>query len=333
MQTGSMERTAVPGIVSFEERIEVPAPVSEVYRRWTDFSRFPEFMQNVKEVRSLGGGRYRWVGRVLGTRQEWDSEVIDQQENQRISWRSLNGPMNAGTVRFQPLPNNRTEVQLRMEYAPPGGAVGQKLEKLTQSTRKEVKQDLQNFRRLIAGEREGIEGVRPGIGGVAGALAIPASAAIIGGVSSFLIERRLHPISLRVRMKRQALVSPVSPPAVAASWLLGAMAQASIIASAIFRARGDRTNALFVGQWAPTFLGASILARMVGHRGVQPRLPAVVASWALAAASAGSIVSSIITHLRANRHDGLFVGEWAPTFLGAAILSRLIGKSMRSIYR
>jgi uncharacterized membrane protein len=325
MQTGYTERAAPGQALAFEEGIEVPAPVSEVYRRWTDFSRFPEFMQNVKEVRPLGGGRYHWVANILGTKQEWDSEVTDKEENQRISWRSLNGPTHAGTVTLNPLPNNRTRVQLHMEHTPPGGVVGKNLDKMTQATRRMVKRDLENFARVVRGERAmGPSEVSPGFGPVAGALTIPIATGVIGGITAYILERNRYRAALRLGLRPRAIIEPVAPSARVASWVLTSAAVGSIVTSAIRRARGDQTNALFVGQWVPTFLGASILARMIGHRGVKPTLGASVISWALTGAAAGSIVSAAISHLRARRHDGLFIGQWAPTFLAGALFSRLI---------
>lgn len=326
MQTSfTTERAQAGNIVTFEESAEIPAPVSEVYRRWTDFARFPEFMDNVEAVRPLGGGRYHWVARILGRKQEWDAEVTDQQENQRISWRSVSGAPNIGTVFLQPLPNNKTRVQLRMEYVPPGGAVGQQLDKLTQSTRREVRKDLENFRRVITGERKETAEM-PSAPTVMSALSIPLAAGAIGGTVAYLVERKRKPEIGRMVGRR--MMEPVSNEASIAGWVLAGASAASILTSAIFRARRDRTNALFVGQWAPTFLGGSILARLMGHRGVKPTKGASVASWTLVGASAGSILGSIITHLRTDRRDGLFVGEWAPTFLGAALLTRLINRKI-----
>lgn len=322
MQTS--ERTAAGQALSFEESIEVPAPVAEVYRRWTDFSRFPEFMQNVKEVRPLGGGRYHWIANILGTKQEWDAEVTDKEENQRISWRNLNGAANAGTVTFQPLPNNQTRVQLRMEYVPPGGAIGKNLDKMTQATRREVRQSLENFRKMMRGERElGPGEMEPGMAPIVNALAIPVATGVIGGLTAYFVERNQHPVTSRFAL-RKTMPEPVEPPARIASWVLTGAGVASIITSAIFRLRGDLTNALFVGQWVPTFLGGGILARMIGHRGVNPPLGTSVASWVLTGMAAGSIVSAAISHLRSRRHDGLFIGQWAPTFLAGALFSRLI---------
>lgn len=325
MQTSPNERTATSAALAFDDHIEVPAPVAEVYRRWTDFARFPDFMQNVKEVRPLGGGRYHWVASILGAKQEWDAEVTDREENQRISWRNLNGATNSGTVTFQPLPNNQTRVQLHLEYTPPGGAVVKNLDKLTQATKREVKQDLENFARLIRGERDYGAGEKmPGVGTIATALAIPLATGAIGGLTAYYVERNQQPVTRRFGWPTKTTTEPVELPARIASWVLTGAGVASIIASATFRARGDRTNALFVGQWVPTFFGSGILARMIGHSGVNPPLATSVASWALTGASAGAIASSAISHLRSQRHDGLFIGQWAPTFLAGALFSRLI---------
>ncbi len=312
--------------IAFDENIEVPAPVAEVYRRWTDFARFPEFMDSVQEVRPLGGGRYHWVARILGTKREWDAEVTDQQENHHISWRSTNGTPNRGTVTMQPLPNNRTRVDLRMEYSPPGGMVGQQLDKLTHATQREVKKDLENFRRVISGERKASE-EQPGFGSGLSSMALPLAAGAVGGTVSYLVERNQRPTRSRTPlMRRQASSSPIDTPAEVAGRVLMGTAAGSLVAAAIFRARRDHTNGIFVGQWVPTLLAGGVLSRLVGHRDVNPPLPASVASWALTGAAAGSIVSSIVAHLRSTRHEGLFIGQWPASLLAGAVFARLFNR-------
>ncbi|HLV99220.1 MAG TPA: SRPBCC family protein [Ktedonobacterales bacterium] len=326
MQTSATERMATSPAIAFDESIEVPAPVSEVYRRWIDFGRFPEFMDSVQEIRPLGGGRYHWVARMLGGKQEWDSEVTDQQENHHISWRSINGPPNKGTVTLQPLPNNRTKVDLRMEYTPPGGIVGQQLDKLTGSTQRETRKSLENFRGVITGERLPGQEV-PGFTNVLSALTIPVAAGAIGATVSYLVERKQHPVRSRMPMMwRGGITNPVDGSSGAAGNVLTTAALGSLITSAIFRARRDHVNGLAIGQLVPTFLAGSILARLVGHRGVKPTLGASVTSWAFTGAAAGSIFSSIIAHMRSTRHEGLFIGQWAPSLLAGAIFARLFNR-------
>jgi hypothetical protein len=38
------------------------------------------------------------------------------------------------------------------------------------------------------------------------------------------------------------------------------------------------------------------------------------------------VIGSAFLHLRGKRNDGLFVGQWAPTLLNAAIFTRLFDR-------
>ncbi|HEX6819804.1 MAG TPA: SRPBCC family protein [Ktedonobacterales bacterium] len=310
----------------FEDSIQVQAPIGEVYRRWTDFQRFPDFMSNVEEVRPLGGDRYHWVARIFGVKQEWDAEVIDQQPNSRVSWRSISGPYNQGTVSFSQLGTGNTEVRLRLEYAPPLGKAGQALDQITQTTKRETMEDLNNFRKLLTGQRDEYmfqegEKVISGPAGLLTRVMVPAAVGIAGGLIGYNLEKRA-----RESNPLLGTTSPVETPAATAGWIFTAASAASVATSAALRMRGDRKNSLFVGQWAPTLLTAGILSRTVGHRGIRTPLNTAGTSWGFAAATLGSIATSALLHARGRRNDGLFVGQWAPTFLSAALLARLFDR-------
>ncbi|HEY7832921.1 MAG TPA: SRPBCC family protein [Ktedonobacterales bacterium] len=319
----------------FEESTEVEAPIGEVYRRWTDFAHFPEFMSNVKEVRPIGGDRYHWAASIFGTKQEWDADVTEREPNRRVSWRSTNGAYNAGTVSFAELSPSRTEVRARMEYTPPAGQVGRTLDKLTQTTRRQVKEDLHNFRRVASGER-GITGEwesREGFGGVMATLAVPVAAGVITGTGAWFLEDQLVRSRTTAKDAKGAkaarlvrpTVNPVAPEADLASWIWLGLAGGSIAASATLRSMGRRHDALFVGQWTPTLIATGLLSRFIGRR-EYPHPVANAASYAFAGASLGSVLSSVVTHARGKRSDGLFIGQWAPTFLGLSLLMRLLGR-------
>ncbi len=314
----------------FEESTEVQAPVSEIYRRWTDFTHFPEFMNNVQEVRPIGGDRYHWIARIFGIKQEWDAEVTDREPLRRVAWRSLTGPYNAGTVSFSELPNNKTELRVRMEYAPPGGQAGQKLDKLTQATRREVREDLNNFKRTVTGERAltGEPQIPEGFGRVMALLGIPIATGLAAGTAAWffepnLLKSRTAPKAAKTFRQFQQITYPVTPTTSVVSWIFAGLSGCSIIGSAILRARGRRNDALFVGQWAPTFLGSSILSRFIGRRQVLPHPISNAASYAMAGATAGAVTTAATTYLTGKRSDGLFIGQWAPTFLGLSLLMRL----------
>jgi uncharacterized membrane protein len=103
-----------------EKVIEVDCPVRTVYNQWTQFEEFPRFMAGVKEVRQLDDTHVHWHAEVWGKDKEWDAEITEQEPDNRISWKSISGAPNAGTVRFEPLGADRTKVRLAMAYEPEG---------------------------------------------------------------------------------------------------------------------------------------------------------------------------------------------------------------------
>jgi len=103
-----------------EKIVEVNCPIRTVYNQWTQFEEFPRFMAGVKEVRQLDDTHVHWHAEIWGKDKEWDAEITEQEPDRRISWKSISGPPNAGTVRFEPLDANRTRVRLVMAYEPEG---------------------------------------------------------------------------------------------------------------------------------------------------------------------------------------------------------------------
>jgi uncharacterized membrane protein len=324
-QASPVEQLAGNRLV-FEESVEVKAPVEEVYRRWTDFTHFPAFMSNVREVRALGSDLYHWSARIFGVKQEWDAEVTEQEPDRRISWRSINGAYNSGTVSLSPLPSGSTEVRVRLEYTPPAGRVGQQLDKLTQTTRREVKEDLNNFKRLVtSGEGHAIETpVKRDVGGVITATVAPLAGAATGAITAWLIARG-RPTSMVARSRKVTPTTKASTntPIVATSWSLAGLSLGSVIGAAVLRSVGQHKHALFVGQWAPTLVQASALTRLMG---TSDRFDVITdgAAFAVTGAGIGSLIASSVAHARGKRYDGLFVGQWVPTFIGTASLLRLL---------
>lgn len=103
-----------------ERFVEVERPIREVYDQWTRFEDFPKFMFGVKEVVQLDPTHLRWKASVWGVSEEWVAEITEQVPDKRISWKSISGKPSAGTVRFHPLGELRTQVRLVMAYEPRG---------------------------------------------------------------------------------------------------------------------------------------------------------------------------------------------------------------------
>jgi uncharacterized membrane protein len=108
--------------------ITIDRPVEEVYAFWRDFTNLPRFMHYLESVTVQTPERSHWrVKGPAGVSIEWDAEIINDEANRVIGWRSLENPYvdHAGAVRFKPAPNGQgTEVKVQLEYAPLGGRAG-----------------------------------------------------------------------------------------------------------------------------------------------------------------------------------------------------------------
>ena len=103
-----------------ERSIEVDVPVSTAYNQWTQFEQFPQFMEGVEQVTQTDDKHLHWRADIGGKEKEWDAEIVDQIPDQRVGWRSLSGAPNDGVVTFEPVDNNRTRVNLALDYEPEG---------------------------------------------------------------------------------------------------------------------------------------------------------------------------------------------------------------------
>ncbi len=88
----------------------VQAHPKKLYEMWRDVEAAPMWHERITEVRSTGARTYHWVMRdepgdkVL----EWDFEILADEPEQRIAWRSVSGePEAAGEVIFEPAPGGR----------------------------------------------------------------------------------------------------------------------------------------------------------------------------------------------------------------------------------
>lgn len=113
--------------IRVEQSIIINRPREEVYRFWRDFGNLPHFIPQVKsvEVHDATHSHWRLTG-PAGINVEWDAEIINDEPNTVIGWRSLQNPYvdHAGSVRFKSISGNQaTEVRVMMEYLPVAGAV------------------------------------------------------------------------------------------------------------------------------------------------------------------------------------------------------------------
>ncbi|MFF0106019.1 SRPBCC family protein [Streptomyces hirsutus] len=153
-----------------KEAVDVEVPVHTAYNQWTQFEDFPKFMEGVEEVRQLDERRNHWRTSIGGVRREFDTEIVDQLADDRITWRSVDGETRQrGSVRFERLDDTRTRVELTMDVEPSG--VAEKGADMLGMIDRRVKGDLHRFKEYIeqhGGETGAWRGrLRPGDAGPA----------------------------------------------------------------------------------------------------------------------------------------------------------------------
>ena len=104
-----------------EKTIDIDVPVRVAYNQWTQFESFPSFMEGIEQVEQIDDKRLHWVAEIAGRRKEWDAEIVEQVPDEVVSWRSIAGPTNNGSVTFQPIDDSRCKVTLILTYEPEGG--------------------------------------------------------------------------------------------------------------------------------------------------------------------------------------------------------------------
>jgi uncharacterized membrane protein len=145
--------------------VEVQAPLQDVFTYWSNFENFPNFMSNIEEVRMTGQDTSHWrVKGPLGKSVEFDAKTTEMDPSRGIGWNTVDGEiMTSGEVRLDEVSPGRTRVEVTMNYAdPPGGKVGEAVANVLSDPEKSMKEDLQNFSRIVErGELGGSESQTP----------------------------------------------------------------------------------------------------------------------------------------------------------------------------
>lgn len=140
------------GATKIQRAIEIHRPPDELYRFWRSLENLPRIMSHLESVQVVNDRLSHWVVKMMpgAPKVEWDAEIINDVENQRIGWRSLQGADvdNTGSVEFKSTGDGRrTRVTVTLQYAPPGGKLGTAIAKwLGEDPNTKIAKDLQRFK-------------------------------------------------------------------------------------------------------------------------------------------------------------------------------------------
>lgn len=101
--------------------LDVARPVHDVFMFFRDFENFPHILRELRSVEDFQDGRSHWEiegrdGEVIA----WDAVVTKYLPNSVIAWQSVPGSTvrSSGIVRFSPLADGGTRLDIRLEYQP-----------------------------------------------------------------------------------------------------------------------------------------------------------------------------------------------------------------------
>ena len=155
----NIRRSEESGNLLVRRSATINRPRAEVYAFWRNFENLPRFMQHLQAVTvKPDGRRSHWVTRApLGRTVEWDAEIVEEQADELLAWRSLPGAdiENEGRVSFRDaLDGSGTIVDVELEYRPPLGAPSIVVARLFgEQPWQQVRDDLRRFKQIMeAGE-------------------------------------------------------------------------------------------------------------------------------------------------------------------------------------
>ncbi len=114
-------------VINIQRSFHIPAPIDKVYNFFSNFENFPRFMSHIESVKQMGGDRSHWVAKgPAGTAVEWDAMETQNKPDEMIAWKSTPDSQvkTTGTVRFNRVSNDETQVNIHLYYNPPAGALG-----------------------------------------------------------------------------------------------------------------------------------------------------------------------------------------------------------------
>lgn len=137
-----------------EDSIEVQVPIQRAYNQWTQFEKFPEFMDGIQSVQQLDDTHVQWVAEIRGETREWTTEIVEQEPDKKVAWKTIDGEIrNDGVVTFEEVAGGQTRVNVQMDVE--GESATENVAgDLLGVVKRQVRGDLERFKELIEGSDE-----------------------------------------------------------------------------------------------------------------------------------------------------------------------------------
>ncbi|MER6573575.1 SRPBCC family protein [Streptomyces sp. NPDC001093] len=140
---------------TLELHVDVDVPVDRAWETLHRVENYPRFVQGVRGARTEAGGRAHLEVETAGPAREVEAEVMDRGERV-MEWLTTSAPELTGSFSVQPIDQNHTRIQARLEYDPAtvhdtfGGPKGFAQ---TNAIERLVRSDLEHFKEYVEGSR------------------------------------------------------------------------------------------------------------------------------------------------------------------------------------
>ncbi len=102
-------------MAAVQQSILVEAPASTAFDFWSDFERFPTFMQGLDAVTPVGDGQHRWRRRTDSGVVQWETSLTECEPHRLIAWSHAGGRERSTRITFAPLEGNSCWMVLTLE--------------------------------------------------------------------------------------------------------------------------------------------------------------------------------------------------------------------------
>ena len=140
--------------IKVKQSITIQRPSQDLYRYWRRVENLPKVMSHIRSVVAINEHQSHWIIETLphAPELEWDAEIINEVDDERIGWRTLKGAVveHAGSVVFEAIGGATTKVTVTLQYDPPGGPLSAALASLLgQDPAKKIGGDLARFKEVM----------------------------------------------------------------------------------------------------------------------------------------------------------------------------------------
>jgi uncharacterized membrane protein len=135
---------------------DVAVPVERAFETWTNFEEYPKFMHRVLSVKQPEeDNTIEWDEKIWFSKRHWEAEIVEQRDNELISWKTTSGTAHAGLVSFHRLDDNLTRVMVTMDFRPSG--LMEKMASGLRFVKRAVQADLARFKSYVEFQEAGLE--------------------------------------------------------------------------------------------------------------------------------------------------------------------------------